>query len=939
MEYNANINSITFGVYSPEEVLNMSVCKIDNTKKNVEYGTVYDPRMGNTESKCETCKENAINCPGHFGHIELNEPIVHPLYYKRVLSFLNCFCMKCHGLIIHKDQLYLNDLNKYKGDTKFAKILERVKKIDVCCNYIDEDTICGKDQPDIKFNSYDNNFSMIYEDNKKNKTSVIITTDEINKIFTNISSEDIVTLGLDAELCHPRNFIITNLLVLPPCARPYVKADNKLCDDDLTDQYIEIIKSNNKLIEDDDMGKTKNINREQHYVKKQKALASLRFRILTTFNNGQGKAKHTTNERPFKGIKERLTGKDGQIRNNMMGKRCDQTARTVIGPDPTLLIGELGVPEEIANILTIPVRVCTFNISILQDMIDNGKIKSIIKPDKETVIDIKRFRRGTSLIAGDIIHRGGELITVKSAKETLKPCDIVERNGKILKNVKAANRKYQLEVGWIVNCPLQNGNYVLLNRQPTLHKASMMSMQVVIKPYKTLRMNLAITKPFNADFDGDEMNIHVPQSLEAQAELKYLSTVYNNMISCQSSKPNICIVQDALLGAYKMTQNKRQLTKSQFFHIAMKLPSPPWSKHKGMMCPKDIISRIYHIRRILKEKGKKIQAYNGRGLVSLILPDDFIYHKINEKHVDEPAVKVWRGVLYEGVFDKSIIGASYNSIHQLLNKEYNTEYAAFFLDCIQFCANNYLLVDGFSINFGDCFTHNKPGENKQKEIKNIVKKCYIEADMVKDTSSNKNIKEIRINSILNKAKDLGLKIAKDSLKDDNNFLSTVNSGSKGDFFNIAQISGLLGQQNLKGQRIQLCLNNGKRSLPHYPFDNLTPEMEYESRGFIDNGFLKGLNPRQFFFHAMSGREGISDTAMGTATTGYMQRRIIKLTEDVKIQNDRTVRDVSGKIYQMSYGQMDLDPIQTVQVNGKQEICDISRIVQKLNMKTELRNKK
>ena len=202
---------------------------------------------------------------------------------------------------------------------------------------------------------------------------------------------------------------------------------------------------------------------------------------------------------------------------------------------------------------------------------------------------------------------------------------------------------------------------------------------------------------------------------------------------------------------------------------------------------------------------------------------------------------------------------------------------------------------------------NKDGISKQEEIRNVISKCYVEAEGIKQTTQHKNIREIRVNGSLNKAKDIGLRIAKEALSQDNNFLSTVNSGSKGDFFNIAQITGLLGQQNLKGQRVPLGLNNGKRSLPHYPFGQLPPEMEYESRGFIDCGFLAGLNPRQYYFHAMSGREGICDTAMGTATSGYMQRRIIKLTEDMKIQYDGTVSDIPGKIYQMSYGNNGLDP--------------------------------
>ena len=944
------IDSIIFGIYTSEEIMNMSVCKIDNPGKN-GIGTVYDPRMGpiNSLDTCQTCKNNANNCYGHFGHIEFNEPIVHPLFYKRVLNFLNCFCMNCYHLILQKDQILLSGLNKYKGETRFNKILEKLKKIDICChptgeiNEEGENELCGKVKPKIKFITADNSFVLEYNENIS-KTSVVLTTLEIKKIFDNISLDEIELLGINSRLSHPSNFIISVLPVLPPSDRPYVQTDNKICDDDLTNQYIEIIKINNKL---SNIPKVITNIKENYETKKQRYMASLRFRVLTTFNNSQSKAKHTTNGRPIKGIKERLTGKGGQIRSNVLGKRCDYTARTVIGPEPTLRLEELGIPHEIANILTVPVKVTSFNIIILQKMINEGKIKSLTKPDGKINIDLKRFRRGTRLLYGDIIYRGDSEIIVKNKKEIVQVGDRIKRNGKFLTNIKPSNRQYKISLGWTVHRPLQDNDYVLLNRQPTLHKASMMAMKIKIKPYKTLRMNLAITKPFNADFDGDEMNIHVPQSLEAQVELKYLSIVQSNLISHQSSKPNIAIVQDSLLGAYRMTKGNNKITKGQFFNIAMKLYCPPWSEYKsfstdGMMSTEEIMDKIQHIRRILKEKGKRIQCFNGHGIISLFLPKDFIYEKRNDKNPDQPIVKIWRGVFYEGTLDKSIIGSAHNAIHSILNKEYGTETASHFIDSIQFVTNEYLLINGFTIGLKDCLISQHTNDNgitKEDEIRDAIQKCYIEAEFIKKSTSHPNIREIRINASLGKAKDIGLRIAKNTLRKDNNFLSTVNSGSKGDFFNIAQITGLLGQQNLKGRRIPLLLNNGRRSIPHYPFEKLEPEMEYESRGFIDRGFLRGLKPRQFFFHAMSGREGICDTAMGTATSGYMQRRIIKLTEDMKVQYDGSIRDIQGKIYQLSYGQLGFDSSCTVQVKNKQRICDISRIVTKLNTKHKLKIQK
>ena len=436
------IESIIFGVYSSEEIIKMSVCKIDNAKKS-GYGTVYDERMGTCDStkKCETCGESAAICPGHFGHIELNEPILHPLYYKRILAFLNCFCLKCCRLLLLKDQIYLAGLNRLKGESRFVKIQEKLKKVDMCCH-----ENCGCDQPKCKFSTTDCSIYKVYESRERGKTSIMLTTDEIKKIFDNILPEDVELLGFDPELAPPRNFIISTVPVLPICDRPYVKADGNLCDDDLTNQYIEIIKANNHLANTEE--ETGKIKKEITETKRQKCLASLRFRVATTFNNGQGKAKHTTNGRAIKGIKERLAGKDGQIRNNMMGKRCNQTGRTVIGPDPTLKLGQLAVPREMAQILTTPERITSFNIEKLQKLVNAGNVDSLIKPDGKTRINLKRFRRGTRLLGGDIILRGDQNIKVITGRELVLPGDRVRRNDTLLEKIIPSNREYKIELEW-----------------------------------------------------------------------------------------------------------------------------------------------------------------------------------------------------------------------------------------------------------------------------------------------------------------------------------------------------------------------------------------------------------------------------------------------------------------------------------------------------------
>ena len=283
--------------------------------------------------------------------------------------------------------------------------------------------------------------------------------------------------------------------------------------------------------------------------------------------------------------------------------------------------------------------------------------------------------------------------------------------------------------------------------------------------------------------------------------------------------------------------------------------------------------------------------------------------------------------MYEGVLNKSDLG---NALIHNLYKEYGKDITSTFIDNIQFLTNKWLLQSGFSVGIQDCIA------TKMEEIQDVIEKCFMEAKGIEETTYHEGIKEIRVNATLSKARDIGLRIAKNALKSDNNFLSTVNAGSKGDFFNIAQITGLLGQQNLCGQRVPKHLNKGKRTLPHYPLnpESMTKEMEYESRGFIRHSFIHGLNPQEFYFHAMSGREGITDTAMGTSKSGYIQRRIVKLLEDTAVKYDGTVRNTEGNIYQFSYGDDGLDATETIFKKGIAQSCDISRIIEKLNLEFE-----
>ena len=899
------ISKIKFGIYSTEEIHKLSVCEVNNPKLS-GCGSVYDENMGPIDNNitCPQCGEDNKKCPGHYGHIDLNYPIIHPMYYKYVTMILKCVCNKCYKFLFNEDNLQILGFDKYTGETRFNKIVESIEKIDIC-------PYCCHVLPKIQYSSTENLIYFNYKSKTETFKTLLLESDILN-IFENISNEDIIKMGFDPEYSHPKNLIICSLLIIPPVSRPYVISDGMTCDDDLTIQYIDIIKNNNSLS-----------NEKLHETKKTKLIQSIKFRIKCLFDNSHEKAKHT-NGRPYKGIKKRLAGKEGLIRNNLMGKRVNKSARSVIGPDPTLRLDEIIVPRKISKILTWPVNINRYNIEKMEHLVNDGKANFIVTNSGETRINLKYalYNKGTPLLVDDVIVHSDESETVISKNNyQLKIGDKIKRNGKFLEKVVIPYKKYyKLKIGDIVERHLQDGDIVLLNRQPTLHKGSMIAQKIKILDCKTIRMNLAITKTFNADFDGDEMNIHVPKNPETECELRELSSVRNMLISSQSSKPNIAVVQDSLLGSYLMTKNKEKLTKDTFFQICMSGDN---------FSVKFIMDKIQTIRKVMKLKGKKVQAFNGKGLFSLLLPDNLIYEKTNNAMKDEPTVKIYRGVLYEGAINKAIIGSSHNSLTQILNKEYNSTVAINFVNNVQFIANAWLLHNGFSVGISDCIA------TKTSEINSVIMKCFMEAKGVEANTHHPRIKEIKVNASLSKARDNGMRIAKEALAEDNNFVSTVTSGSKGDYFNIAQITGLLGQQNFTGQRIQPTLNNNRRTLPHYSFDIKDKETEYESKGFIKNSFIHGLNPREFWFHAIPGREGVTDTAMKTAQSGYIQRRMVKMGEDIKIENDSTVRNSRGYIYQFQYGDDGLDGSSTIIKEEEPSICDISRLVDKLNLECEM----
>lgn len=890
-DYCKELDMIQFGIYSSEEILKMSVGEVSSTKLSGK-NSVYDKRMGVLElnETCPTCEKCSKDCIGHFGHINLNINVLHPLFSRLIISLLKCICYKCSRLLLSQERLNLLNLLKLQNSSRFNGIVKVMDKICVCMH-------CEATQPKYIFSTTDKQIYMIFKIDGEN-TRIQMFENEIYKIFSNMLISDIEIMGLNAKHFHPKNLILSVLPVLPPVSRPYVMADTVTCDDDLTLQYVEIIKANNHInkITTSDF-------------KKQKYIQIIKFRIRSLFDNS-GEKQKVSNGRPLKGIKKRLTGKEGIIRNNLMGKRVDKSARSVIGPDPTLKIDEIAIPREIANILSYPIPVNDINFEYMQQLLKDEQINYIIRDDIRINIKYATTQLGTRISYGDVIFKTDGTIKNVSREWNLFQMDendLIYRNGRLLKDIVWNKKKnFEIKVGDIVERKLKDGDVVLLNRQPTLHRGSMIAQKIKIYPGKTIRLNLAITSSFNADFDGDEMNIFLPNNVETETELRYLSSVDNFILNPQSSKANIVLVQDTLLGIYKLTGTSlKPFSKKNFFQIAYAIDK--------------------NIFKTIQEKKKYFKEWTGKFLFSLLLPNDFFM--TNENNVDkkEPTVVIEHGILKKGTLQKKNL----NKIIELFYLEYSIDKCKEFINQVQFLAVKFLEYHSFSVGIKDCIL-------EKDNIQYSIEKSLMKAKSVHETIQNEKIKEIYISTSLGGARDIGLSIAKNSLRDDNNFLSTVVSGAKGDFFNIAQITGLLGQQQVSSGRIINTITNCSRVLPHYPIEqeNYTDNMQYEAKGFIKGCFGKGLAPREFFLHSITGREGITDTAMKTATSGYIQRRMIKVAEDIHIAEDMTVRNVNNNIIQYSYGNNFLNPSKCTVQNQNVVPLSIDRMIQKLNYNYE-----
>jgi DNA-directed RNA polymerase II subunit RPB1 len=847
------------------------------------YGGVNDPRMGTIDFKtrCKTCdcsytgtSNKDHDCPGHFGHIELARPVYHVGFIDEVVKILRCVCYHCSRLLIDpSDHVYKRAMSIKDPETRLRCLHDHCRtkkkcdpgeesqisylmdnmglgsgdldttKVSGCGGYVPKYTRKGL-QIEIEFPSQMDDIP------GSGDRKQMLPAHKAYDILRNISEQDVCSMGLDPKWSRPEWLIISVLPVPPPHVRPSVSQGSTRSEDDLTHLLTTIVKDNITLESKIQNGEPPHIIEEFEKL--------LQFRVTAFFDNERPDMPRETQRsgRPLKTLKQRLKGKEGRLRGNLMGKRVDYSARTVITADPNLSIDQVGVPRSVAMKLTVPITVTPFNIKEMRELVARGPNEHpgacyIIRGD-QTRKDL-RYDRNTS--------------------------DMV------------------LEYGWIVERHLRDDDVVLFNRQPSLHKMSIMGHRVKVLDWSTFRLNLSVTTPYNADFDGDEMNLHVPQSITARADAEELMMVPKNIVTPQSNRNVMGIVQDALLGATRMTKRDVFIEKDVMMNAMMwidtwdgRLPAPAILKPRPLWTGKQLFSIIAPN---LNYKGKAKNAV-----------DD---PKMNPFNLLDSDVLIHNGVLLMGIVDKNIIGTSGGSIVHICWLQDGWKETRRFMNQLQCVVNYWFVNTSFSVSVSDtvadAVTMKKIQETlnvAKSKVKDIMERGQNGTLMGQPGKSLMESFEFHVNEVLNDARATVGKSAQNSLKDRNAIKGTVMSGSKGSFYNISQIIGCVGQQNVQGARIEYGFKH--RTLPHFAKDDIG----MESRGFVENSYLRGLAPAEFFFHAMGGREGCIDTAVKTSETGYIQRRLVKAMESVMARYDSTLRNSYGCVMQFLFGEDGMD---------------------------------
>ena len=833
------IGEISFGIMSPKMIKKMACAKVvtpelyDKEGYPVDGG-IMDIRLGVIDPglKCKTCGSKLKECTGHFGYIEIARPVIHIHFAPIILALLRSTCRDCSRILIPKSKIdkYAEVLQKAEEEQGLKGRRAQIKEIITVLKTQNKCPHCQARQQKMSVEK-----PTTFVENEKRISPI-----EIRARLEKIPDDDLALFGINPQAVRPEWTVLTVLPIPPVTMRPSITLETgERSEDDLTHKLGDIVRINQRLFE--------NINAGAPEIIIEDLWDLLQYHITTYFDNAVSQlppARHRSGE-PLKTLTERIKSKEGRIRHNLAGKRTNFCARTVISPDPSIRISEVGVPQTVAKKLTVPETVTEWNMAYLKEFIKRGPKKYpganyVIRPDgrKKKLTDDN----------------------IEISLEEVQPGYVVERH-------------------------LLDGDIAVFNRQPSLHRMSMMCHRVRVLPGRTLRLNPAVCHPYNADFDGDEMNLHIPQTEESRAEAEILMEVQTQLVSPRYGLSVIGCIQDAISGNYILTREMTSMSRREAVELMASIGIQDFSRLPN----KDVVS--------------------GKDLFSTILPKDFKF-KGKSKTPDKDGsdeVEIKDGRLVKGIMDRANLGEGSGLMLRNIRQQYGATETVKVLENMFALGIKVLLRHGFTAGIADT---DLP-ENAITMISDLMKNVDEEVDkliqMYHDNSlemfpgrSMLETLELKILELLNKARNEAGKVVQQYADKEAHTIVMADSGARGNIVNLAQMAACVGQQAMRGKRIEKGYHN--RTISAFKKQDLSPK----ARGFIRYGFKHGLTPYEFFFGAMTGRDSLMDTALRTPKSGYLYRRLSNALQDLKIEYDDTVRDASKKIVQFSYGEDGID---------------------------------
>jgi DNA-directed RNA polymerase beta' subunit len=1035
------IRRLVTTMLSGEEMRRQAVKEVVDNNLYVKLapkpGGPNDLSMGPSDrhSFCDTCGNEWFKCTGHEGVVRLPLPMYNPGHFKIMYKVLQATCWVC-GHPLGLPARGPDPANRCLFVTPESTGRSRLEALAAAGKGKKKCASCGCPQPVYghpKSLSVGLSIWREFPDDRLavltayaphllyRATRPVFTPSDALDVLASIRDDDVEAYGLPPEVVHPRDFILTNVVVLPPNARPAVVAmegSKRRGQDDVTSQIQDVLREKRMLVRailKRELPKLFERNKAQAVGATQRAtggkkralavlvaalagpvpgppnahgsahapqagpapggapkkpappsrsnlaaalapyLATAEYEVrtgapgellvpevralaaampsadftlssdqaadvwmafpvlceklqnaVTTYLDNSGKFAPQSRQRAGavrEGLAARISGKAGRIRKNNVAKRTKFCARTVVAPAPTCLdVDMVGVPEATATTLTVP----------------------------ETVTGRNQRRLAAAVAAGPGVLGGATTLEKASG-----PYVLLQYLGE------ADRARLDVEPGDIVHRHLHDGDVVLMNRQPSLHVPSIMAHKCKVIKGLAFRLPLAVTTPYNADFDGDEMNLHVVQDAMAIADTKQLMSVTQHVINAQNNAPTFGLVQDSRIGGFLLTSRHTYLTKEQVDAcvVAMKRPPVKAGVPPGGVPPPALVNG-------------GTPYWTGKQVVSLLLPDGLCMERWvrgadpGSCGPDDPSeryVLVLDGTLVAGMLCKATLGTAPDGLVHKIAVQFGYEAATAFISDFQRVVGAWLPTWGLSTGWEDCMippdTARVLADLTATVDATVTALTAEAAALAKDTTPAEALRiEAGIQEYLHTALDLTQRVALQHTEGAllavlqarappgvapaagepggppppiAAFRAMVDAGSKGNVVNLAHVTCAIGQQTVNGRRIGPG-GASNRTLPMFP----AGAYQASARGFVSSSFVAGLKPAEYWFHMQAGREGLVRTAVGTKVTGTLQRHMAKSMETNVVTWDGTVRNGKDYVIQLVAGGDGFEPTRVQRVSMK-----------------------